>query len=119
MKSERGLSNEDFLEEAWESHSAQESPIPLPALWSQVFSKAVARKVSMGPEDLAGRNGSLEMGVAAESRQTWQEDEKSLSGPEGSGPLLLPLDPAPFPREHRGLPSSPGCPGPLLPCLSI
>lgn len=118
MKLERGVSNKDFLEEAWETHSAQESPIPLPALWSQVFSKAVARKVSMGPEAFAGRSGSLKMGEAAGPRQT-RQDEKSLSGPEGSGPLLLPTGPTPFPREHRGLPSSPGCPGPLLPCLSI
>lgn len=107
------------MEEAWETHSAQESPIPLPALWSQEFSKAAARQVSMGPEAFAGRSGSLKMGVAAGPRQTGQEDKKSLSGPERNAPLFQPLGSAPFPGEYLGLSSSPGCPGPLLLCLSI
>lgn len=119
MKLERGLSNKGFLEEVWETHSAQDSPIPRPTLWSQTFSKAASRKISRGPEPFAGRSGSLKTAVAAGLRQTQQEDEKSLSGPEVSGPLLQPSGPAPFSRELLGLSSSPGCPGPLLPCLSI
>lgn len=83
---ERRLSNKHFP--AWETHSAQELPFPLPALSSQVFSKAVARKVSKGHEGFAGKSDSLKS--EAVLIQAWQEEGKRLSGPKGSALCFSP-----------------------------